>query len=137
MTAQSPPGFAPLELSGPFLDGIGPVLAREDGDAVILGLRLEERHLNAAGTVHGGLLATLADSALGRAIVAADEDDRRPATVSLTTDFLGPAQAGDFLEAHTHVERVGGNLAFADCSLRVGDREVVRARAVFAVLDPG
>ena len=27
-----------------------------------------------------------------------------------------------------------GHLAFADCSLRVGDREMVRGRAVFAVL---
>ena len=28
---------------------------------------------------------------------------------------------------------VGGTLAFADCSLRAEEREVVRARAVFAV----
>jgi hypothetical protein len=28
---------------------------------------------------------------------------------------------------------VGGTLAFADCSLTVGEREIVRARAVFVV----
>lgn len=31
------------------------------------------------------------------------------------------------------MDRVGGTLAFADCSLRVGDREIVRARAVWVV----
>ena len=39
------------------------------------------------------------------------------------------------LESPTHVERLGGTLAFVDCSLCVGDREIVRGRAVFAVLD--
>jgi hypothetical protein len=38
------------------------------------------------------------------------------------------------VEAHTEVERLGGTLAFADCSLMVGDDEVVRARAVFAAI---
>jgi acyl-coenzyme A thioesterase PaaI-like protein len=55
--------------------------------------------------------------------------------VSLTTDFLGPVNVGDWVEAHTEVERLGGKLAFADCSLKVEDREAVRARAVFALLD--
>jgi len=39
------------------------------------------------------------------------------------------------VQATTKVERLGGRLAFVDCSLRVADREVVRARAVFTLLD--
>ncbi len=128
-----PPGFSPLEDPGPFLELVGPVLARDDEIPLTLGLRVEERHLNAAGTAQGGLLATLADFALGRA-VRARADDARSVTVSLTTDYLGPVQVGEWVEARTEVERLGGRLAFADCSLRVGQREVVRARAVFAVL---
>jgi acyl-coenzyme A thioesterase PaaI-like protein len=120
---------------GPFLEHIGPVLRREDG---VLTLRIEERHLNAGGTAQGGLLATLVDFALGRAIEAGRDDGEagagNQATVSLTTDFLAAAKPGDVVEAHARVERIGGSLAFADCSLRVGDREIVRGRAVFAVL---
>jgi len=41
---------------------------------------------------------------------------------------------GDWVETHTDVERLGRTLAFADCSLKVDGREVVRARAVFAVV---
>src|SRR4029079_5588109 len=100
----------------------GPVLA--DGDVVAL--RIEARHLNRSGMAQGGLLATVVDFALGRAIRASAADGRRAAPVSLTTDFLGAAREGDFVEARTEVERLGGTLAFADCSLTVEVRQIVR-----------
>ena len=96
----------------------------------MLGLRAEERHNNHRGTIQGGLLSTFADFALGRAIEADAEDGKDRATVSLTVDFLKPAEAGDWIESRSRVERVGGTLAFADCSLTVEEREIVRARAV-------
>jgi len=120
--------FAPIDDPGPFLEHVGPVLA--DGDAV--GLRIEPHHLNSSGAAQGGLLATLVDFALGRAIRGSA--DSRAVTVSLTTDYLGAAKQGDFVEARTEVEHLGGTLAFADCSLTVEGREIVRGRAVFAVL---
>jgi acyl-coenzyme A thioesterase 13 len=124
-------GFDPIRDPGPFLEHVGPVL--EDGDVV--GLRVEARHLNASGIAQGGLLATLVDFAMGRAVRASTDEGRRAATVSLTTDFLGAANEGDLVEARTEVERLGGTLAFVDCSLTVDGREIVRGRAVFAVLD--
>ena len=123
--------FAAVPDPGPYLEHIGPVLA--DGD--VLGLQIEPQHLNASGMAQGGLLATLVDFAMGRAIRSSAGEERRAATVSLTTDFLGAAKEGDFVEARTEVERLGGTLAFADCSLTVDGREIVRGRAVFAVLD--
>jgi acyl-coenzyme A thioesterase 13 len=125
-----PASFAPVRDAGPFLDHVGPV----ESDGETIALRIDGRHLNAAGTAQGGLLATLVDFALGRAIRASTDGDARLATVSLTTDYLGPAKEGDRVEARTEVERVGGKLAFADCSLTVEGREIVRGRAVFAVL---
>lgn len=116
------------------MDLIGPLHARGEGEERVFGLRMDDRHLNHRGSVQGGLLATLVDFAIGRAIGADAAGDAAAATVSLTTDYLGPAEKGDWVEAHTEVDRLGGTLAFADCSLRVGEREVVRGRAVFAVL---
>jgi uncharacterized protein (TIGR00369 family) len=120
--------FTPIDDPGPFLEHVGPVLA--DGD--VLALRVAAHHVNRSGAAQGGLLATLVDFALGRAIRASAES--RAVTVSLTTDFLGAAREGDLVEARTEVERLGGTLAFADCSLTVDGREIVRGRAVFAVL---
>jgi acyl-coenzyme A thioesterase 13 len=125
-----PDGFAPLEEGGPFIDLVGPLYARGEGVDRVLALRVEERHRNSAGKAHGGLLATLVDFSLGRALAAADAAG---VTVSLTTDYLKAVEVGDWVEAHTEVEKAGETLAFADCSLTVESREVVRARAVFAV----
>ncbi len=128
-----PDGFAPWENQGPFLEHIGPIHVREDGDELVFGLRTEERHANHRGTIQGGLLSTFADFALGRAIEGDADDGRDRATVSPTVDFLKPAKPGDWIESRTRVDRVGGTLAFADCSLRVEGREIVRARAVWVV----
>lgn len=125
--------FVPFPNQGPFLEAIGPIQVREHGDELVLGLLTEERHANHRGTVQGGLLSTFADFALGRAIEADAEDDKDRATVSLTVDFLKPAKPGDWIESSTRVDRVGNTLAFADCSLTVDGREIVRARAVWVV----
>ena len=130
---DAPDGFEPFDNQGPFLEAIGPIHVRETDDGPILGLRAEERHANHRGTIQGGLLSTLADFALGRAIEADAEDGKDRATVSLTVDFLKPARPGDWIESRTTVDRVGGMLSFADCSLTVEDREIVRARAVWVV----
>ena len=128
-----PEGFAPFENQGPFLEEIGPIHVRDGDGGPILGLRAEERHANHRGTVQGGVLSTLADFALGRAIEADADDGKDRATVSLTVDFLKPARPGDWIESRTKVDRVGATLSFADCSLTVDAREVVRARAVWVV----
>lgn len=126
-----PAGFAPLPDPGAFVDHVGPVFVREaDG---VVGVRVEDRHLNAAGTAMGGFLATLVDVSIGRAVRADADGEAAVATVSLTTDYLRPGPAGAWLEARCEVERLGGSLAFVDCSLRADDDEIVRARAVFAV----
>ena len=122
--------FAPLENAGPYLDHAGPLQGRPDGT---IGLRIESRHLNAAGSTHGGFLASIAEHAMGRAVNSALED-AGAVTVSLTTDYLGPAKEGDWVEARTEVERMGGSLAFADCAITADGKEIVRARGVFAVL---
>jgi acyl-coenzyme A thioesterase 13 len=131
---EVPDGFHPLTGAGAFLELVGPVHVNDAGG---LGIRVEERHLNRAGSAMGGFLATLVDAALGQAIRNESEGDAKVATVSLTTDYLRAAGSGAWLEAHTDVEHLGGSLAFADCSIRADGEEVVRARAVFAVRSGG
>src|SRR3954447_18648317 len=129
-----PDGFRPLADAGAFLELIGPVHVN---DAGVLGIRVEDRHLNRAGSAMGGFLATLVDVALGQAIREKSDGNAKVATVSLATDYLRAGQSGAWLEAHTEVERLGGSVAFADCSIRADGEEVVRARAVFAVRSDG
>ncbi len=134
--SEPPEGFEPLDEPGPYAELVGPLFATSARSASsAVGLRAEARHANLAGAVHGGLLATLCDIAVGRAVRAEAEELSGAATVSLTTDYLAPAEPGAWLEARADVEKLGGRLAFADCSVTADGREVVRARAVFSVLD--
>jgi uncharacterized protein (TIGR00369 family) len=125
--------FSPYPNQGPFLEHIGPILIQDGDGELVLGLQTQERHANHRGTVQGGVLSTFADFALGRAIENDADDGKDRATVSLTVDYLKPATPGDFIESRTRVDRIGSTLSFADCSLCVGDREIVRARAVWVV----
>jgi acyl-coenzyme A thioesterase 13 len=131
---DAPEGFEHYPSGADFLEFVGPVFCRHDGDDRIFGIRAEDRHRNANGFVQGGVLATLADFTLGRAIESDADDDRPRGTVSLTVDYLKPVTSGSWIEGRGRVDRVGGTLAFADCSLTVEGSEVVRARAVFAAI---
>jgi uncharacterized protein (TIGR00369 family) len=131
---DAPDGFRPLSDAGAFLDLIGPVYVNHAGE---LAIRVEDRHLNRAGSAMGGFLATLVDAAFGHAIRNESDGEAKVATVSLTTDYLRAAESGAWLEAHTDIERLGGSLAFSDCSIRADGKEVVRARAVYAVRTDG
>src|SRR3954471_10918123 len=133
--SNPPPGFERLRDAGAFVDHVGPLYVRAADGA--LGLRLDDRHLNVAGSAMGGLLATLVDAAFGRAIRAEADGEATVATVSLTTDYLRPGRPGAWLEATAEVERLTGRLAFGDCSVQADGEEIVRARAVFAVRSDG
>jgi acyl-coenzyme A thioesterase 13 len=115
-----PPDFRPLFRTSPVLDLIGPLYCRGEGTDLVLGLRAERKHCNARGTVHGGILATLADVALGYTMAFASTSPPSLVTASLTLDFVGTAKAGDWLEASVDVLKHGSRLAFASCYNTVG-----------------
>jgi uncharacterized protein (TIGR00369 family) len=135
-TAGIPEGFTPLNRGGPFLAQLGPLYLKKTGDQYIIGLRIEERHTNIRGIAHGGMLLTLADSALGIVLSSSRTPPQPMVTVNLSTDFVECANPGDWVEAHVDIQRVGKRLAFANCYLRVGERRILRASGVFALMPP-
>lgn len=132
-----PPGFEPLFRTSPFLDTIGPVFCRRDPErGLVVGLRIAEKHANARGIAHGGLLVTLADIALGYHMAFSQDPPAGLITASLTADFAGAAKVGDWVEVHVDVQKLGGRLAFANAYLTVDGERIVRASAVFARAAP-
>lgn len=130
---NSPPGFRPLFRTSPVLDLVGPLYCRGEGVDLVIGLRAAEKHCNARGTVHGGILATLADVALGYTMAFASKPPANLVTASLTLDFAGTAKIDDWLETHVDVQKRGSRLSFANCYITVNDQRIVRASAVFLV----
>jgi uncharacterized protein (TIGR00369 family) len=129
-----PAGFEPFAGAGPFVSLLGPLYRRRTVDGrSVLGLHVTARHANHIGVAHGGLLATLADAALGMNLSRHPRYNRPLVTVNLNTDFLSSAQVGEWLEIEVELRRLGGRLAFADCLISAGERLVLRATGVFAV----
>ena len=126
-----PEGFRKLERLSPFNALVGPLYERRDGDAVSIGLAIEAKHTNSRGICHGGVLATLADLALGYAMLA-KSGDRGFVTAHLAVDYAGAAKAGDWIESRVEIQRVGSRLAFANCYLMSGGKPIVRASGIFA-----
>jgi acyl-coenzyme A thioesterase 13 len=128
-----PEGFTPLFRTSPALDLIGPVYCRGSGKDLVLGLRVESKHCNAKGTVHGGILAALADVALGYTMAFSTDPPIALVTANLSLDFAGTAKIGDWLETTVEIQKQGSRLAFANCYISTSGERIVRASAVFLV----
>src|ERR1700741_3863426 len=108
-----PPGYAPLFRTSPFLETVGPLFYRkEEGGGFVIGLRVAEKHTNARGGAHCGVLMTLLDIALGYRTAITENPPATLITANLTADFIGGAKIGDWVDAHVEVQKVGGRLAF-------------------------
>lgn len=130
---DAPAGFKPLFRTSPALELVGPLYSRGEGTDLVIGLRVEKKHCNARGTMHGGMLATLADVALGYTMAFASSPPANLVTASLSLDFAGTARIGDWVEAHVDVQKQGSRLSFANCYLTANGERIVRASAVFLV----
>jgi len=130
---MAPEGYQPLFRTSPYVELIGPLYSRGEGAALQIGLRAERKHCNQRGTVHGGILATLADIALGYAMAFATTPPANLVTANLSLDFAGAARQGDWLETRVDIQKQGSRLAFGNCYISRDGERIVRASAVFLV----
>jgi uncharacterized protein (TIGR00369 family) len=93
-----------------------------------------EDHVNPNGTVHGGVLATMLDVAMGTAVAAVGGDS--PVTVSLTVTYLAPGRPGQ-LVADAKVRKRGKRLIVVEGEVTQDGEEgvdvVADALATFSV----
>ncbi len=112
---------------------IGPFLARREGDGWRYAFVAEQRHLNKGGVVHGGMLVSFADDALGGTVFEAV--GRQPVTtVQLNTQFISPARLGELVEMRAEVLRRTRTVVFVRGVLEAGERTVVHADGVWKIL---
>ena len=73
--------------------------------------------------MHGGVYATILDTAMGGSVVSLLVDDETTATTSLYVEFLRTARQGEVLTARGKVLRRGRHIAFAEGDLVGSDGE--------------
>ena len=120
-------------------DGFIGLLASRDWSSEEGRARLEldvtPQHLNPAGTVHGGVLASLMDMAMGQAVRSSTGEGDVPATSQLTVTYLRPASpdAGS-LVVTAAVSKQGDDLTVCEADVEQEGRSLAHALATFAVL---
>jgi uncharacterized protein (TIGR00369 family) len=112
---------------------VGPIWRH--GDARF-GFVVEQKHLNFADIVHGGMLTTLADQAMGMTALRAS-GNKPHATIELNIQFVGAVRLGEFVEAHCEVVRLTRAIIFMQCRLVVGARPVANATGIWKIRGEG
>lgn len=109
---EAPSGFQQL---------LGYRLSQWDEGRAVLELDIEHKHTNRAGVLHGGVLATLVDTACGFAATYCPFPGRvrRVVTLSLSTTFTGQARHG---LVRAVARRVSGGSRIVFCHADVFDQ---------------
>lgn len=131
-----PEGFAPHFRKSPLTDPWEPLYSRVLKNEIQLGLHVRPAHTNSRGLVHGGLISALADNAMGLSCGTYMPERTRLLTASLSVDFLGLAQIGQWLSVETDFVKPGRTLSFAQCFVKADGKPIARANASFAVSRP-
>ena len=129
-----PDGFTRHTRTSPVTEPWEPIYAKTTSDAFILAIRLAKPHTNSRGIVHGGLIATLADNAMGLSCGIKMKEPGRLLTISLNVDYLGSGNIGQWLAVETNFVKLGGSVCFAQCLVTVDGKPCARASATFKVV---
>lgn len=133
----SPPdGFRETNMPSPFIVENGPLYHKAEDGYLLMGIRVEERHTNAAGGLHGGMLMTLIDMQLNSALNYQLNTAQFIPTVAVTVDFIAPAVVGDWVQGRTEVLKRGRSTVFTDCRITKEDGTLVaRGSGIFKISD--
>jgi acyl-coenzyme A thioesterase 13 len=129
-----PEGYRPSGFKGTYLAHVGPYYVKPTENGINVGLRITDTHINYVDIAHGGVLATLADVALSLQAHRAEDPPLNATTISLNTNFLGPAKLGDWLEAESQIDRMGKRVCYASGRIRSGDKVIMTMTGVFNIM---
>ncbi|MBL4639174.1 MAG: PaaI family thioesterase [Kordiimonadaceae bacterium] len=104
MIAESnpPAGYEPIVSWSNFGWENGPIFDLESKDGWVRGFRVLDKHINAGGVCHGGMLMTFADILLSRAVMEVVQPPF--VTIRMVTDFVGAGFKGQWLEGTAEVQ---------------------------------
>src|SRR5690242_6182298 len=129
-----PEGFEPLARKSPLTEPWEPLYAKKTDKAVIIGLRLARPHTNGRGLIHGGLITALDDNAMGYSCEQATGWSTSFVKISLSVDFVGSAEIGQWCSIESDVIKTGSTICFAQCLVKADDAVIARASGTFRVV---
>lgn len=99
-------------------------------------LDVQPRLMNPYGTLHGGIVYSLADTSMGGALSAALAPNERTATIEVKINYLAPVREGT-VHCVTRIIQRGKRIAVLESDVYNGDRMVAKALGSFAIFEVG
>jgi uncharacterized protein (TIGR00369 family) len=95
-------------------------------------LKIKKEHLATPKAAHGGLIASLADAALGVCgLSAVHQENKVVSTIEYKINYLSPAFLNDELQADADVLKKGSRLLIIECTIRATNRNnAIIAKAI-------
>jgi uncharacterized protein (TIGR00369 family) len=125
-------GYAPHFRKSPVTEPWEPLFSRRRDGGFDLAFVVAPGHTNSRGLLHGGVVAALADNAMGIACVLAS-GQQGLLTISLAVDYFGTARVGDLVEIKAEAQRTGRSLCFGTCTVLADGAPCAGGRATFRV----
>lgn len=112
----------------PFYNLLGVKLIRLDQGMSEMAVNINIKHTNPLGFVHGGLIMSLADAAMGNAIRSLGING---VTVDCSTALISAAQVGELVTARGKVLKAGKSMVFTEANIWTGERLLASAKGTF------
>jgi uncharacterized protein (TIGR00369 family) len=118
-----------------FCEDLGIELLEWGNGNSVIALKVTQRLGNRLGMAHGGVIATLADQALGLAWRSAAPERTPAGTINLNINFISPGNGR--LTAEGQLVKLTGNVAFCEGKIFNEKRELIAtAQGAFSARRP-
>lgn len=127
-----PEGFSLVDAGTGYASRNARFYGKWQDDRLLLGFRVTQHHTNLRNVLHGGMLATFADTVLPYSAMYQALNGRHfLPTISLQIDYLAPAAIGAWVQGQGDVLRTTRNMVFMQ-GLVMGDSvAIARLSGIF------
>lgn len=115
----------------PFYELLGIELEEIGSGWAVLGVDTQNKHTNPLAWVHGGLVTSLGDAAMGNAIRSMG---KKAVTASMNVDFMRPIALNTRFRARGEVVKTGANLIFARAVMECNGQLAATTSGTFYVI---
>jgi uncharacterized protein (TIGR00369 family) len=122
--------------ASPFPEHMAMRLRSIELDKAVIDLKTASYHLQAYGIVHGGVLATLIDTATFWSVYLRIPEDAGLVNIDLKLNYLKPVENG-LLTAEGRAIRSGNTICYAESSVLNANRDLVAHGTSTLMIMPG
>ena len=121
-----------------FRELVGTELSSAEEGRAVAKVRVEGRHLNPNGTVHGGVVYTLVDVSMAEALRTMIGEGERPVTIEIKVNYLEPGRPGTLIST-AQVRKGGKRMTIIEAEVLQGEEEdgevVALASGTYTLID--